>query len=820
MPRYCVTEISEIVHATIKGNNNLYVKHLQYDSRNIIASDETMFLAIAGERHDGHKYIRTMYDCGVRSFLISDPSCVVEDLHNAAFLCVNNVVEALQKLVAHHRSQFHVPVLAITGSNGKTIVKEWLTSALLTKEYVVRSPKSYNSQIGVPLSVWQMNLDSTWGVFEAGVSEVGEMQRLADVIQATEGVFTCIGEAHQQGFSSIAEKISEKLNLFESCERIFYCRDHQLIHEAIETRFGSTKELVTWSVLDDNARLKATILTQKEKITRLSIAANGCSFQLDVQFADRASIENILQVVNYLCYHNYSATEIKQTLGLLHPIAMRLEQLKGLNGSTIINDAYNSDINSLSIALDYLRQISDGNRTIVLSDIPQSGMSNAELYGRVAGMLNKAEVGKLVGVGPAISSCQSAFSEFNAEFYPTTKAFIETFTWKSWANSYILLKGAREYKFEDVVAVLSEKNHTTVLESNLNHLINNLNYYRTKLSTGTQVMAMVKALAYGSGNVELAAQLQHEKVDYLGVAFVDEGVQLRKYGITLPIMVMAPSAEDFTRIIEYNLEPEIYSLSILERFLEQAVSQQLTNYAIHIKIDTGMHRLGFEAQDVTALLKVLKKSNAVKVKSVFSHLAASDEYMHDAFTEEQINTFVALSNAIEKDLAYSFMRHIVNSAGIERFPNAHFDMVRLGIGLHGISAEGQELEPVSTLKTHIVQIKSIAKGQTVGYSRRGVAHDKMRIAIIPVGYADGLDRKLGNGNAYVSINGKKAYYVGSICMDLSMVDISDVACKEGDEVVVFGKDPSIKYLAEKINTIPYEVLTNVSSRVKRVYIKD
>lgn len=821
MAEYTVTEISEIVKGSIVGNSKLSVNSLLFDSRKSIEGSKAMFVAIAGERHDGHRHIKKMYQNGVKVFLISNGDIDFINYSDAAFIIVENTIDALQLLVTYHRSTFKIPIIGITGSNGKTIVKEWLSFCLSSTKNVIRSPKSYNSQIGVPLSVWLLNGKSEVGVFEAGISLPGEMNELEKIIRPTDGIITNIGEAHQEGFANIATKLKEKLKLFSNCETIYYCRDHERIHAAIsENNALNYKHLFSWSTINRDSSLFIESLTTKGDFSNLEIIYLNKSHFLTIPFTDKASVENVVHVISYLLNNHYSLEQIQESVLKLQPVAMRMEQVKGINGCTLINDSYNSDINALSIALDFLKQQSAQKAVLILSDIQQTGLSTKNLYEKVNELILQSGVTKLIGIGEEISSGNSIFTVSEKEFYLSTKEFIESESWKLFNNENILIKGARGFQFESIINVLSEKNHTTVLESNLNNLISNLNYYRSLLKPETGIMVMVKALAYGSGSNEIANILQYEKIDYLGVAFTDEGVQLRDAGIHLPVMVMAPAQEDFVRIIQYNLEPEIYSFKVLQSFIKVAEAQQVVQYPVHIKIDTGMHRLGFLRSDINELLKILASTNTIHVKSVFSHLAASDEKKHDDFTAQQLKDFKGVAEVLNKELGYKPMRHILNSAGIERFPNSHFDMVRLGIGLHGVSVVHDNLLPVSALKSHIAQIKILPKGETVGYSRRGEVLKETRIAIIPIGYADGLDRKLGNGNGFVCIHGQRAHYIGSICMDMCMVDITEVNGEEGDEVIVFGQEPSIQELATLIDTIPYEILTNVSSRVKRVYLKD
>ncbi len=818
MHTYTLDKIAEITGGKRVGTTSSTVLHIATDSRKINQANDTLFVAIKGGRHDGHAYIKEIYNSGIRNFIVSDFNETYKKLDSAGFIIVNDSVEALQKLAAYHRKQFSIPVVAITGSNGKTITKEWLSQCIARQYQVCRSPKSYNSQLGVPLSVWLLNENSEYGIFEAGISMPGEMQRLEKIIQPDFGIITNLGEAHQENFKTLVEKAEEKIKLFVNCSTIYYCADHEIIQKTIAKAFGN-KKLVSWSAQNKEATLQVTL---KSNSNNTLAEIKGTNFQeiFVIPFSDKASVENALQIINFLLDQSFEPKLIKNLITTLQPVAMRLEQVRGSNNCMIINDTYNSDVNSLSIALDFLKLQPQTNKTLILSDIQQSGFQDKELYHMVSSMIQQANLFRFIGIGKALTQSQAQFKFTNSRFFESTQDFLESGVSENFRSEAILVKGARTFQFEKIVTVLAEKNHTTILEINLNYLIHNLNYFRSLLNPGTKIMVMVKALAYGSGTYEIANLLQHEKVDYLGVAFADEGVQLRQSGINLPIMVMSPAREDFGRIIEYELEPEIYSLSVLKSFIAAANSMQISKYPIHLKIDSGMHRLGFMEPELDELLKTLNTIDSIKIKAVFTHMAASDDQNQDAFTQLQIDTFNRMYNKIVDTVGYKPMRHAMNSAGIERFKEAHFELVRLGIGLHGISSVNANLLPVSSLKTHISQIKDIPAGDTIGYNRRGKAGEGMRIAIIPIGYADGLNRKFGNGTGNVIINNNKIPFVGDICMDMCMVDVTNINCNEGDEVLLFGEGISITELASQIGTIPYEILTNVSSRVKRIYYKD
>jgi Alr-MurF fusion protein len=821
MFRYTISELQLITGARIIGDTNSIIQRISIDSRKSTNSENTLFIAIKGQRHDGHLYISDMATKGTKNFLISDESIIDESPEGLNFLVVEDTIVAFQEIASYHRARFDIPVIAITGSNGKTIVKEWLSQALGKKMQVTRSPRSYNSQIGVPLSVLLINDSTETGIFEAGISQSGEMSKLESIIRPTLGIITNIGEAHQENFKSLLQKTEEKLKLFIHCKSLYYCRDHELIHQTVQASgtFNNIRK-ICWSTKEKACNLYVQIVHQDVSSTTIKVKNEKIDLDFHLPYTDKASIENSIQIVNFLIDTHFDPVHIVEMIKTLQPVAMRLEQVRGRNNNLIINDAYNSDINSLEIALDFLNQQHFESHSLILSDIVQSGLSDENLCQQIASLVIQSDIDTFIGIGEKLSKNQKSFKNTNACFFASTEDFLKSDKIQEFSNEALLIKGARKYNFEDIVAVMSEKNHTTLLEINLTNLISNLNYFRSKLKGATGIMVMVKALAYGSGSYEIANLLQHEKVDYLGVAFTDEGLDLRKAGISLPIMVMSPGVEDFKRLIEYDLEPEIYNIRVLKRFIEVASSMQVTEYPVHVKIDTGMHRLGFQEHETDELISLLTGNNYLHVKWLFSHLAASDSPNHDDFSRTQIKAFNRIHKKLSDALGYTPLKHILNSAGIERFPEAHFDMVRLGIGLHGISSMGKDLLPVSTLKTHISQIKKISEGETVGYNRSGKVFRDIHIAILPIGYADGLTRKFGNGNGQVVIQNELAPFIGDICMDMSMVDISGLNCQEGDEVIVFGPQNPITKLARQIETIPYEILTNISSRVKRVFIKD
>jgi Alr-MurF fusion protein len=825
---YSVANVNEIINGTLSGNNdgNIVIKDLLIDSRKIITAESSLFFAIKGERNDGHIFIPDLYEKGVRSFVVSELPTDLTRYKHAAFLKVKNTLFALQLLCAYHRDRFDIPVIGITGSNGKTIVKEWLFQLLREDKNVVRSPKSFNSQVGVPLSVWQINEEHELAIFEAGISKRGEMGLLQQIIQPTIGLITNIGQAHDENFENQKQKITEKLKLFDHADHLIYCKDYLMIHEEItNTNHFPDLEVFTWS-RKSRADLLVGRITKSTSDTEIQAVYKNHFINIHIPFTDEASIENAIHCWAMMLHLGYENELIAARMKLLSPVAMRLELKEGINNCSIINDSYNSDLGSLSIALDFLNQQKQHpKRTLILSDILQSGKNEESLYKEVAELIHKKGITRLIGIGEAITRQAHLFNT-DKIFYNSTADFLQNYNNVFFRDETILLKGARAFGFEAISKVIQQKAHETVLEINLNAIVHNLNYYRSKIKADTKVMAMVKAFSYGSGSFEIANILQFHRVDYLAVAYADEGIELRKAGITVPIMVMNPEEQSYDSMIQYNLEPEIYSFRVLNLF-EETLKRSERNLnkqiPIHIKLDTGMHRLGFEPEDVNELIVRIKNNKQLSIKSVFSHLVATDEAEHDSFTWQQIKKFTEMSDQIQSHIDQPFLRHILNSAGITRFPDAQFDMVRLGIGLYGIGvtpAEQNQLQNVSTLKTSISQIKHIPANETIGYSRKGVTKRDTLIATVPIGYADGLSRKLSNGRGKMIVKGKPAPIIGNVCMDMCMIDITDIHANENDEVIVFGEAYPIAEVAKDVGTIPYEVLTNVSRRVKRVYYQE
>jgi Alr-MurF fusion protein len=809
-------------------------QYLLNDSRQLSSPQRSIFFAIKGLHHDGHQFLDDLYRKGVREFVIEKKAITpvlkreLERMSDAKIWQVEDSILAMQEIAKRHREQFNLPIIAVTGSNGKTIVKEWLSQLLSNRFKVVKSPKSYNSQIGVPLSIWQINESHNLGIFEVGVSRPNEMANLEKVVQPQIGIFTNIGNAHNEFFENNRQKIKEKLLLFNNVKRLIYCADYVEIDEIIQQDFtlqNTDCQLISWGRIAE-AGIKVSWNIESSN-TKLSLQFSDKVFTFDVPFTDEASIENAIHCIITLWHLGYNSVEIQARLQILRPISMRLELKQGINQNYLIDDTYNNDLAGLTIALNFLTQQKQRNRKIlILSDLLETGVPERELYLQIAHLVKQRNLTHFVGIGEVISRNKSLFinkeklRETQISFFKNAEEFLQSDLLKTFEDSVILIKGARRFGFEQIVNRLVQKTHGTVLEINLDAVTHNLNYFRDKIGQQTKIMVMVKAFAYGSGSTEVANLLQFHGVDYLAVAYTDEGVSLRQNGIYLPIMVMNPSINDFEQLIAYSLEPEIYSLTILKQFSEYIDNQKISS-KIHLKLDTGMHRLGFEPEQVDELIETLKLNPNLWVSTIFSHLAAADESKFDDFTKHQVSEFVKMSNEISEAIGYTPSRHLANSAGIARFPEARLDMVRLGVGLYGLAAkpEDQEnLQTVGTLKTVISQIKHLKASETVGYGRRGALERDTKTATIAIGYADGFNRRFSGGVGEVLIQGQRCKVVGNVCMDMTMVDITDVThVQEGDEVIIFGKDLTIMELAQKINTISYEILTSVSERVKRVF---
>ena len=821
--KYSIEKITTLIGARRIGEVDAQIGWLLTDSRSLCFPEETLFFALKSARNDGHKYIEDLYRRGVRNFVVEAKGVLefctsgTEHMPDANFLIVPSPLAALQRLAERHRDEFNVPIVGITGSNGKTMVKEWLYQLLLPSQRIVRSPRSYNSQIGVPLSVWLLNEQTEIGIFEAGISQPGEMMALRDIIQPTIGVLTTLGAAHQENFRSMEEKCMEKLELMHDTEAMVYCSDNDIISRCIR-RMSYKGQKISWSTCDE----QATLFIKSVENSRITYIWQGEENCYTIPFIDEASIENSITCAAIALYLGLTPSDLADRMPHLEPVAMRLEVKEGQRGCILINDSYNSDINSLDIALDFMSRREAKKKTLVLSDIFQTGVSSAELYAQVSELATKRGITKFIGIGPELTAQADKIQIADKQFFADVKHFLSSDAFTSLRDEMILLKGARPFGFDLITEQLEQKVHETILEVNLNAVVENLNYYRSFMKPETKMVCMIKADAYGAGAVEIAKTLQDHRVDYLAVAVADEGVTLRKAGITANIMIMNPEMTAFKTMFDYDLEPEVYSFRLLDALIKAARKEGITGWPVHIKLDTGMHRLGFDpVDDMFKLIDRLKHQNAIIPRSVFSHFVGSDSDDFDAFSARQFELFEQGSQKLQSAFSHKILRHMDNSAGIEHFPERQMDMCRLGLGLYGVDPrDNRMLSTVSTLKTTILQLRHVPAGDTVGYSRKGKIERDSVIAAIPIGYADGLNRHLGNRHGYCLVHGQKAEYVGNICMDVAMIDVTDIPCLEGDQVEIFGEHLPVTVLSDIIDTIPYEVLTAVSNRVKRVYFQD
>ena len=837
---YPIEKIATLIGARRYGNAESNVRWLLTDSRSLSFPEQTLFFALRSQRNDGHRYIDDLYRRGVRSFVVEQVPA--ERPADANFLKVPSTLAALQRLAERHRDEFDIPIVGITGSNGKTMVKEWLYQIVRPTTMVVRSPRSYNSQIGVPLSVWLLNEQTELGIFEAGISQPGEMMALHDIIQPTIGVLTCLSNAHQENFRSMEEKCIEKLELMHDTQAMIYPSDDNTVSRCIR-RMNYGGEKIGWSRSDEQAPMYVAEVSDASNGTTgttVSYVYKGISGTYTIPFIDEASIDDTIICATIALHLGLTPEELAERMAQLEPIAMRLEVKEGQRGCTLINDSYNSDINSLDIALDFMsrRQFSPVNsrlsllkKTLILSDIYQSGEKPDVLYRQVSDLCSERGIQKLIGIGDEISSQAQAFTVGEKHFFATTDDFLASPAFRSLSDELILLKGSRRFGFERITELLEQKVHETILEVNLGAVVDNLNYYRSFMKPETKLVCMIKADAYGAGAVEIAKTLQDHRVDYLAVAVADEGAALRKAGITANIMVMNPEMTSFKTLFDYDLEPEVYSFRLLDALVKAARKEGITGWPVHIKLDTGMHRLGFNVvcepqegngpDEIAELIDRLKHQQAVIPRSVFSHFVGSDSDTFDDFSAQQFRLFEDGANRLQAAFSHKILRHMDNSAGIEHFPGRQMDMCRLGLGLYGVNPRSNDmLAVVSTLKTTILQLRHVKAGDSIGYSRRTVLERDSVIGAIPIGYADGLNRHLGNRHGYCLVNGQKAEYVGNICMDVAMIDVTGIDCQEGDQVEIFGQQLPVTVLSDTIDTIPYEVLTGVSNRVKRIYYQD
>ena len=860
--QYSIEKITTLIGARRIGQTDAQIGWLLTDSRSLCFPEETLFFALTSARNDGHKYIPDLYRRGVRNFVVSKSPNPGDLETDANYLVVPSPLAALQRLAERHRDEFDIPIIGITGSNGKTMVKEWLYQLLLPSQKIVRSPRSYNSQIGVPLSVWLLNEQTEVGIFEAGISQPGEMSALRDIIQPTIGVLTSLGAPHQENFRSIEEKCMEKLELMHDTEAMVYCSDNDIVSRCIR-RMQYKGEKIAWSRSDSNAPffVKSVVTGNRKDYSPSSFLLPPSStityiYQAEentytIPFIDEASIENSITCAAVALHLGLTPAQLADRMPRLEPVAMRLEVKQGQHGCILINDSYNSDINSLDIALDFMNRRESSspklgearrglNKTLILSDMFQTGTPPDQLYAQVSDLCLKRGIDKFIGIGPELSAQADRIQIANKQFFADVNHFLASNAFNDLHDELILLKGARPFGFDKITEQLEQKVHETILEVNLNAVVENLNYYRSFLKPETKMVCMIKADAYGAGAVEIAKTLQDHRVDYLAVAVADEGVTLRKAGITANIMIMNPEMTAFKTMFDYDLEPEVYSFRLLDALIKAARKEGITGWPVHIKLDTGMHRLGFNVgyspllsrrgegwsdqrsfDEIDELIDRLKHQNAIIPRSVFSHFVGSDSDDFDAFSARQFELFEQGSQKLQSAFSHKILRHMDNSAGIEHFPERQMDMCRLGLGLYGVDPrDNRMLSTVSTLKTTILQLRHVPAGDTVGYSRKGKIERDSVIAAIPIGYADGLNRHLGNRHGYCLVHGQKAEYVGNICMDVAMIDVTDIPCQEGDQVEIFGEHLPVTVLSDIIDTIPYEVLTAVSNRVKRVYFQD
>ena len=821
--KYSIEKVTTLIGARRIGEADAQIGWLLTDSRSLCFPEETLFFALRSARNDGHRYISDLYRRGVRNFVVEAKGILetqtdgLNGMKDANFLVVPSPLAALQRLAERHRDEFDLPIVGITGSNGKTMVKEWLYQLLLPSQKIVRSPRSYNSQIGVPLSVWLLNEQTEVGIFEAGISQPGEMYALRDIIQPTIGVLTSLGSAHQENFRSMEEKCMEKLELMHDTEAMVYCSDNDIVSRCIR-RMNYKGEKIAWSMCDEQAAFFVKEV-KDSKITYIWQEEENC---YTIPFIDEASIENSITCAAVALYMGLTPSQIADRMAKLEPVAMRLEVKQGQRGCVIINDSYNSDINSLDIALDFMNRREAAKKTLILSDIFQTGSAPETLYAQVSELAVKRGVDKFIGIGPELTAQADKIQIADKAFFADVKHFLSSDAFAGLRDELVLLKGARSFCFDQITEQLEQKVHETILEVNLNAVVENLNYYRSFLKPETKMVCMIKADAYGAGAVEIAKTLQDHRVDYLAVAVADEGVTLRKAGITANIMIMNPEMTAFKTMFDYDLEPEVYSFRLMDALIKAARKEGITGWPVHIKFDTGMHRLGFDPKDdIFKLIDRLKHQNAIIPRSVFSHFVGSDSDGFDEFSAQQFALFEEGSQRLQAAFGHRILRHMDNSAGIEHFPERQMDMCRLGLGLYGVDPrDNRILNTVSTLKTTILQLRHVPAGETVGYSRKGKIERDSVIAAIPIGYADGLNRHLGNRNCYCLVKGQKAEYVGNICMDVAMIDVTDIPCMEGDQVEIFGEHLPVTVLSDTLDTIPYEVLTGVSNRVKRVYFQD
>lgn len=821
--KYSTSEICRILNLP-QPTTDRDISVLLTDSRSLTDPDHSLFFAITTSNNDGHKFIAQLYEMGVRAFVVTHKPNECEYMTDATFLVVPDVLNALQAIARHHRQEITAPLIGITGSRGKTTVKEWLYQALSDHLQIVRSPRSFNSQIGVPLSVWELNNETELAIIEAGVSRQGEMSVLKSIILPDIGIITNIDNEHDSGFSSRKRKCEEKVSLLADCKCIIYCADDELISDAVTKECHADTE-IAWSTTDSDAPLFIKSICKNADSTMVDYIYLGTEGAVTVPFTADGQIHNSIHVLATLLYLRRTSEEIAASMNQLTPVMTRINVMEGVNDCMLIYDNYTSDLHSLTPALDFMhrRQTTQRSSTLILSDVMHETLPPAKLYQTIADILRRRNIDRVIGIGEEFMR-HSRYFDSNTTFYPDTTAFLTSVSPGDFENELIMIKGAPQFRFDRIVDMLEARQHETVLEVNLDAVVHNFNFYRARVKPTTGIVCMVKASGYGAGSYELAKTLQSQGAAYLAVAVLDEGVDLRRAGITMPIMVLNPKVVNYRALFAYNLEPEIFNLDILNEIIREGEKYGITDYPVHIKLDTGMHRLGFLEKDLPEVIDILKRQKVIRPVSVFSHLAVADEPLQDDYTYQQFETFKKCADILQSGFRHHIMRHILNSSGITRFPEYQYDMVRLGICLYGIPTldDGSQngLRHVSSLSTTVISIKEWQAGTTIGYGRKGLLTRDSRIATIPVGYADGINRHLGNGNMQVFINGHRCPTIGNICMDACMIDVTGAPCEVGDHVEIFGDNIPVAEIANTLDTIPYEILTSVSSRVKRVYFRE
>jgi len=820
--------VKEVISAIKESETRIvegeaYISWLSTDSRNLPDAREALFFALDGTLHNGHNFIEDAHSKGVINFVVNQHYRIPDNIH-ANFFIVPDTLVALQQIAAYHRKRFdNIDIVAITGSNGKTTIKEWLAQMMDYKK-VVKSPKSYNSQTGVAFSVWQIENDHQLGIFEAGISKPGEMELLERMIKPTVGILTNIGDAHAAGFNDDQHKLDEKIKLFSDAEVIIYNSDSEIIQNTIPLRYPE-KKLISWGFSGLSNYIRITELITQNNFAEVHFLHGGTEKVMYLPFSDQASVQNVMHCVTYMLWSGVDVEFIQKKVNQLHNLPMRLELKSGIGGSILINDTYNADIQSLKVALEFLSQQA-GNlpKVLIISEFDQIGIDDQEFLGVLVDLLQKESIEHIYFVGHIRDENASFFDMVvTCSFYKTTDDLLKQIKKLDLEGKAILIKGARRFALDRVVDALSDLGHSVVMETDFHALDHNLRFFSSRISDHTGIIAVIKASAYGSGSHELGKFLEFKKVNYLAVAFVDEGISLRKSGITLPIMILNPEVHLTDDFIEWNLEPEIYSISFLKSVIESLPENNNSPLKIHLKLDTGMRRLGIGEHETGSLIHVLKNQSRIEVATIFTHLTSSEDESHDDWTHEQISKFERMYDQISHILGYKPARHVLNTAGILRFPQYHFELVRLGLGLYGIDVTGKFagiLEKVHTLKAKVIQIKEVEKEQSVGYSRKGVMSERGEIAIVNIGYADGLLRGSGNGKYSVMINHKLYSIIGNVCMDLTIIELGHQSgVKIGDDVIIFGKQQPIEELARINQTIPYEILCRISPRVKRLYFK-